>query len=173
MMNEPPRFTTDWFSNTTWAWEKYLPQFFRGSPVRWLEVGSYEGRSALWTLNNLLPAGSTITCVDHFDADYEMTFDANTRHIPAIVKARGKSHVVLPGLAPGFAGAYIDGSHEADDVTHDARAVWQLLLPGAPLVFDDYGMPAVHAAVDGFICELGRSVAVVFVGYQLFLCKLS
>jgi len=111
-MQRPAKFTADWFSNSTWAWEKHLPAFFSsGAPVRWLEVGSYEGRSALWTLDNLLPAGSTVTCVDHFDADYEMLFDANTARVPGIVKARGKARSVLPTLSPGFAGAYVDGAH--------------------------------------------------------------
>src|SRR5689334_1832948 len=38
-------YTTDWFSHNIPNWEKYLSAFNAG-PVKYLEIGSWEGRSA-------------------------------------------------------------------------------------------------------------------------------
>src|SRR3989344_7436900 len=47
-------FLTDWFSRHIPLWEKRLAEF-RGQPaVHFLEIGSWEGRSAGWLLTNIL-----------------------------------------------------------------------------------------------------------------------
>ena len=52
---------------------------FKGKPVRILELGSWEGRSTCWLLQNVfkvegdrangqdMHSGSRVVCVDHFD----------------------------------------------------------------------------------------------------------
>lgn len=163
-------FTSDWVTANTRTWLTHVAPLLGSRAVKWLEIGSYEGRSALWTLENLLPAESTITCVDHFDADYECRFDANVTDNARIVKAKGRSRDVLATLEPGFVGAYVDGSHEEADVLDDARAARRLLIPGGVLVFDDYGMPGPHAAIDRFLAETSDAnddMKVIFCAYQL------
>ena len=167
-----PAFTADWFTDISWAWEKYLPPFFSAA-VAWLEVGSYEGRSALWTIDNILHPGSAVWCVDHFDAAYEKLFDQNTADEPRIVKIKGKARDVLPLLSVVFGGAYIDGAHEEEEVAHDARVVWRLLRPGSPLVFDDYGMASVGRAVDAFLHETGSAAEIIFTGWQMIVRKVA
>src|SRR5574343_585970 len=62
-------FSQDWFSHNDL--EKYLP-FNRNEELHFLEIGSFEGRSAIWFLENmLLNEKSTITCIDPW-LDYSL-----------------------------------------------------------------------------------------------------
>jgi hypothetical protein len=58
------RFSQDWTSENTSMWNQMLGAL-KGKPnIRALEVGSFEGRSALWFLENILTdPTSSITCV--------------------------------------------------------------------------------------------------------------
>ena len=177
-----PHFTVDWTSLITHTWPVHvLPHVDRSGPVQWLEVGSFEGRSALWTVENLLQTpGSRIYCVDRWevwrnweggvDLDYEVNFDANTRGLEQVVKVKGESRDLLPRMSKGFFhGAYVDGSHEYGDVLLDARMVAELVRPGAVVVFDDYELPScdgVKRAVNQLLAEWRDRVDVLHVGYQ-------
>jgi len=49
-----PVFTKDWFDRAIPIWKKYVMPLINTVPnARWLEIGSFEGRSAIWTLENL------------------------------------------------------------------------------------------------------------------------
>jgi len=165
-------FTADWFTEHAQDWLDVVWPRFRGlGPVRWLEVGSYEGLSALWVLDNVLPRGSEVWCLDHFDGDYEARFDANVAgRGEQIVKFKAKSQEALTRWAPGFDGAYVDGSHEEADVLADAREVWRILRPGGLVVFDDVGMEPVGRAVDALLAE-EPAAQVLRRGWQAFVEK--
>ena len=62
-------FTSDWFTSSIPPWRRHVVPVLAGREnVRWLEVGTHEGRSALWTLDNVLTGrGSSITCVDKWE----------------------------------------------------------------------------------------------------------
>jgi hypothetical protein len=64
------RFTTDWVSRNEHLWTAILQELRGRADIHALEIGSFEGRSALWFLENILthPAAS-ITCVDIFAGD--------------------------------------------------------------------------------------------------------
>jgi predicted O-methyltransferase YrrM len=185
-----PAFTDDWFSgsavNGAGAWAIHVLPRLRDRPgVLWLEIGSYEGRSALWTAANLLTgAKSQLVCVDIWPDKYlnragervEEVFDRNTRGDKRIVKLRGKSNQVLPLLRDrSFHGAYVDGSHREANVLEDAREVARLLAPGGIVIFDDYCKNrekvtedwGVRTAVDKFLAEMGSRAKVIFADWQL------
>ena len=67
-------FSTDWFTNQNRIplWEKMLRPF-KGKPdIHYLEVGVYEGRSAIWMLENILThPSSTLTGIDIFPGDLQ------------------------------------------------------------------------------------------------------
>lgn len=181
-------FTTDFIAILRELWPKYvLPHLDLSNPIHWLEVGSFEGRSALWTVENmLLHPDSTITCVDpwicwmnyagHDRFDFEKHFDHNVAGVSKIQKLKGSSADVLPGLPlHAFHGCYIDGLHEEDHVREDALLALPLLKPGAIIVFDDYaweGHPGVKNAVDTLLQEWGSRIEVILIGYQV-ICKLT
>ncbi len=139
-----------------------------------LEIGSYEGRSALLWLD-ILP-NAHITCVDPFTGTahgekYEALFDANTKYEQAdrrIVKVRARSDDYWSTRAWGFNVVYIDGDHTAAAVTRDAWNAWRLLEPGGVMIFDDYEWQpdagpdqTPRAAVDAFIQAHARELVVL------------
>ena len=194
-----PTFTSDWFSQHIPDWRKHVVSRFAGKPdVQWLEVGSFEGRSALWALDNFLDGpGSTIACVDAWEptvpsngGDFEATFDANVKGHSNLLKYKDRSRDVLP-LFPSdyYDGAYIDGSHETSEVLSDAELVLPLLRSNALLIFDDYELLekpckwgdflnpnakrapvfGVREAVDMFLRKREGEFEILHRGYQLFL----
>jgi len=183
-----PTFTSDWFTSKTPAWNDHVvPRLRDVQDARWIEVGSYEGRSALWTLDHVLTGPrSTITCVDVFslnlpgieywgNKDYPLLFDANTRGRANLIAVRGRSADVLPLLARrSFHGAYLDGDHGEGSVTQDLRLTWDLLLPGAVLACDDYGSvqhPGTRRAIDKFFSDPEIPHQVLFKDFQIIVLK--
>ncbi|MDQ8731497.1 class I SAM-dependent methyltransferase [Bradyrhizobium sp. LHD-71] len=147
-------FSTDWAGHHFFNWAELLYPF-RQKPVRLLEIGSWEGRSALFFLN-YLPL-SRIVCIDPFTGsaehhqdpyfadlarNSERRFDTNLAAFEGrLEKIKGSSAETLPRF--GIAGrrfdlAYIDGSHMAADVYRDAVLTWSLMAPGGIVLFDDY-----------------------------------
>ena len=177
-----PIFTSDWAWQVRNTWPRHVfPYLDRSNPIHWLEIGSFEGRSALWTVENMfMHPGSTITCVDPWEVwpiygtqhnfNYENTFDHNTTNCPGLIKRKGTSSSVLPTLKrESFHGCYIDGSHKKEDVLDDAKMVQPLLHPGAIMVFDDYKWAegdGVKLAVDELLDELKTKADMLHLGYQ-------
>jgi len=188
-------FTTNWAAEHFFAWAELLHRLER-QPVRILEIGSWEGRSALFFLN-YLPL-SHITCVDtfggnvehHLDAYFaalapkaEAQFDANlAQFADRVEKRKGSSATVLPEL--GIAGrrfdlAYIDGSHMAADVYRDAALTWPLMKSGGVILFDDYAWDLMDTeyerpklGVDAFLAAMRDHYSEIHRGYQVAIAKL-
>lgn len=137
-------FTSDWFSHCIPHWEELLGRLAGKPGLEFLEIGSHEGRSALWLLDNILTHPSaTITCIDHWlEAAAERRFDANVAasgRSNQVCKIKSQSRRVLPRLVDqSLDFAYIDGSHEAADVLLDGLLTLPLMKPGGLMIFDDY-----------------------------------
>jgi predicted O-methyltransferase YrrM len=192
-----PSFTSDWFpSRKTKAWLDHIaPRLRLISQARWLEIGSYEGRSALWTLDNVLLPDATITCVDLFDdkvagigpgtgcwnvpPGYSDRFDANVAGRPNIIKLKGSSSDILEKLnsqGTYFDGAYLDGDHREASVTRDLELTWPMLVPGAVLVCDDYycaDHPGARIAIDKFCSLPDIKHQILYQEFQIIIQKLS
>jgi len=160
-------------------------------PVRYLEIGSFEGGS-LSFVYTLLDGQVRITVIDPFldyaelpGADWsraQATFAANVEAVGAATNVRvlkGRSIDQLPKLVDAkesFDLIYIDGSHHVLDVMIDAVLAWRLLAPSGLMIFDDYWYHVQHGeesfrprrAVDAFIGMIGRELAVVDVAGQVF-----
>jgi hypothetical protein len=138
-------FTTDWVTPYRGLWTDQLKHLKEKPDIRALEIGSFEGRSAIWFLENILiHPTSSITCVDIFDEKYgyEDKFDRNIEasgFASKVKKIKGSSQKVLRELEwNSYDFIYIDGSHVAKDVLLDAVLSWDLLKVGGIIIFDDY-----------------------------------
>jgi hypothetical protein len=53
-VSSPYDFTVDWFSHNVPRWTEQLGAFAGRPDLRFLEIGSFEGRSAVWLLEHVL-----------------------------------------------------------------------------------------------------------------------
>jgi predicted O-methyltransferase YrrM len=189
-------FTSDWTSWHFTNWSRILAPF-RDAPVRMLEIGSWEGRSALFFLNYL--AHSQMVCVDTFGGNVEhhrnpyfaalvpeteRKFDANTAEFAArIEKRKGPSFEVLPQLgieSRRFDIAYIDGSHRAADVYSDAVLTWPMVAASGVVIFDDYEFDQMEEeierpklGIDAFLKATDGQFRLLLKDYQVVIEKIA
>jgi|688.fasta_scaffold240064_4 predicted O-methyltransferase YrrM len=164
MTNDEYEYTTDWFSWSPPIWTQVIAQLPQRK--RFLEIGSFEGRSAVWLIENAIDDGGELICVDTWEGGEEHATQghdmgavedrfhknitlarsrANTKKV-SVTSFRDTSVNTLaalltltPDSRKPFDFIYIDGSHQAPHVLTDACMSWELLAVGGVLVFDDYG----------------------------------
>ncbi|MFC1463695.1 MAG: class I SAM-dependent methyltransferase [Candidatus Brachytrichaceae bacterium NZ_4S206] len=167
-------------------WRIWLADWIGKPEVRFLEIGSYEGRSAVWFLQNVLThPTSTLDCVDLFmGKGSEPRFDHNI-HISGrsnqVRKHKGRSEAVLLELPRSYFDViYVDGSHRAADVLLDAVLSWRLLKCGGLMIFDDYlwemSKPAAQRpqiAIDLFLETYGPRLRMIHQGYQVAVQRIN
>jgi predicted O-methyltransferase YrrM len=182
-------FTNDWFKRTAHGWS----QFPKAGRV--LEIGSYEGQSAVWIIENMLTDDGILYCVDtwaggedHQGIDFdqvETRFETNVkkakRSEQKIYKLKDESYRALATIitgAPEMDFIYIDGSHVAKDVLTDACMAWPLLRQGGLMVFDDYmwgdSRDILHRpkmAIDAFVNIFAEEAQLVGWGAQTIVRK--
>jgi hypothetical protein len=186
----------DWASWHFPTWAKLLGPY-RALAARVIEVGSWEGRSALFFLN-FLPH-CRIVCIDTFEGseehfahpeafahdlpEVERRFDANLAPFAdRVEKIKASSAIALAEL--GIEGrrfdiAYVDGSHRAADVYSDGVLTWSMLDRGGTMIFDDYEweyMPDPRSnprlGIDSFLSTFEGQYRIADRGYQIALEKL-
>jgi predicted O-methyltransferase YrrM len=153
-------YTQNWFDQTARPlWDQFIKNNF--SPTTYLEIGSFEGASVCWVIENL-PSVKTAVCIDTWEggeehkklnenmAAVEIKFDANTQLAGAqsetavdLIKLKSRSvealgRLISEGYSDFFDFVYIDGSHVASDVLTDLVQAFELLKVGGLLVADDY-----------------------------------
>jgi len=148
------QFTNNWFDRNINISMKLLQSLFT-KQNNILEIGSHEGKSSVWMLDNLCNTeGSTFTSIDPYltdDKTSPVTSDTYKRfcHNIKLCKNSGKfnQHVgtsrdILPKLIAeqkSYNIIYVDGSHLMDDVLSDLEHSHQLLQPGGVILLDDVG----------------------------------
>src|SRR5882757_8195654 len=134
--------TQDWFTSNILSWKSLFPLVTSSEP-RILEIGSWEGRSAVFLLTTLCAQGGEIVCIDHFDLEQTPAGRERHRKLKHNLARTGRSSRILPqfsvpalyklleeeiarGAGAGFDWVYVDGSHRADDTLLDAELAWRL-----------------------------------------------
>lgn len=189
--NDRFHITQDWFTHNITVWEKALDSFCGKPETKCLEIGSFEGLSACWLLENILTHNtSRIVCVDPFDSpgqlQAERNFDYNIKKTQAaykVVKLKGLSQQVFPLLAGSlFDIIYIDGSHHPVNTLQDALSAWPLLKNGGVMIFDDYEIgssypPEISAdidpkpGIDTFLNFIGDEFTLLSCEWQMIIKK--
>lgn len=194
-MSATLEFTFDWFSGNIARWRELLGNLVGRPNLRFLEIGSFEGRVTVWLLENVLTHhGSTIDCVDSFGGSPELDamgvnwqaveqrFHSNIRVMGSQAKVRllkGRSQQILRRLeSDSYDFVYVDRSHKAPDVLEDAVLAFALLKPGGMMIFDDYGWDAAptelerpRLAIDCFLLLYQGKYQLVSQEYQVVIQK--
>lgn len=159
------QFTENWFSEENWL---DFIKIDKNKENHIMEIGSFEGRSTIWFLENFLKNdNSSITCVDPWlnysqDENSFQSYERETNEwkfkdkkiksnflhnilefgeVNKVYIEQGFSHELLPKLlseSKRFDLILIDGNHTAPFVMTDAVFSWYLLKPGGYIIFDDY-----------------------------------
>jgi predicted O-methyltransferase YrrM len=160
-----------------------LPKNFK-----YLEIGSYEGNSALYVSTNF--PESNVTCVDLWEGveEYEgkdfsvieKNFDSNLQGLNNINKIKSTSDNFFIKNKIMFDFIYIDGNHKFDYVFRDCENAWRFLNKGGFLVCDDYIWNYYKElldnpcyAINSFIKKKNREIKVLSVtNSQIFIKKM-
>ncbi len=181
--------TTDFFSINAYYWKKFLGTLTEN--FKYLEIGSLEGNSALFVINNFKI--KKVVCVDiwedeNFKEEQKKNFSnfkANMSEFSNMVETfKGTSDGFFLNQKDKFDVIYIDGSHEADQVYKDIKNSWKILNINGILICDDYfygniyknpsNVPSI--AINKFVNELlnNNSVGILCVNNsQIFLKKIN
>lgn len=188
-----PTFTPqyDWFSHVIPIWEQLILPL-KDQEIHALEIGSFEGRSTVWLLENiLLHKNSDIVCVDPFEAysdldkediDWTKTMQIFLDNISPwsdkVLFMKMRSTDYLRTSTELFDLIYVDGSHAASQALIDGVLSHLSLKPGGIIIFDDYmwaklvKAPNVpKGAVDAFMECFAHEYECVTIGYQVILKK--
>jgi predicted O-methyltransferase YrrM len=185
-------YTKDWFTNNIPRWEAivrpYFAQTARSSrPRLFVELGTFEGRSARWLLENVLTRpGDRLVVVDWFkDAGTYERFMHNVGRPfeDRVTVLRGEVATVLRSaeVQRGLRGAvdfmYIDAIGDARGTLEAAVLAWPLLRTHGMIVFDDYTHDRAHGpacprpGIDAFLDAYAHELKMLHASWQAMLIK--
>jgi hypothetical protein len=138
-------FTQNWFTDKTSSWAQFLKEF-KGKPyVNYLEIGTFEGRSALWLLENILTHPTAkLTIVDAFQENTHRTFISNIN-----LSGEADKFKILSGFSTdklrelpfdSIDFAYIDGSGKGIVMLSDLVSTWNLLKVDGIIICSRYSL---------------------------------
>lgn len=189
-INTSPEYTSDWHTHVANRWLKNLAEFIQ-KPCDYLEIGSHEGLSALWMMQNILTHDkSSAYCIDvWWKEEYRVRFlnniitsldesqckrfnfvrDSSLKELPRLISANRQFDVI-----------YIDGKHHSDMVLMEFGMCWNLLKKGGILIFDDYlyqkdnGTPiSMKNGVDNILANFTGLYEVIESHYQMTIRKIK
>lgn len=176
------QFTQDWFTHNIPIWKRHLQQF-KGIPeFQVVEIGSFQGMSACWLLDNILTHPTAkITCIDlYFQQDFKGNI-VKTGVAEQVIELEGYSQDLLVHLTSEYYDiAYVDGCHKPTSVLQDAILSWRLVKVGGLMIFDDYEFTFPDSpeqdtkiGINLFLEMFASQLEVVHKGYQLIAKKIG
>ena len=182
--------TTDYFSINAYYWNSIIKKNLNN--FSYLEIGSWEGNSALYILKNFKT--KKVVCVDIwdlYDDEYKKehferfkNFNSNLREFDQKFSFYKKtSDNFFENNKEKFDLIYIDGSHEAPQVYNDLYNSWACLNSNGIIICDDYfygnlysnenkNVPAV--SINKFLIENKNKIEIICVNNtQIFFKKIE
>jgi predicted O-methyltransferase YrrM len=171
------KFSNSWFlsNNIKASFDKLINFININNKITIIEIGSFEGQSTSYFLNNYIKHPNSIlyaldtfegsiehnneekkSLLNKFKYNIELTNKSNQVKIMQNKSLFSLSQLVLQNIKADL--IYIDGSHTASNVLTDAVLAWQCCKIGGFIVFDDYlwkGYDSIHnnpkLGIDNFI----------------------
>jgi predicted O-methyltransferase YrrM len=139
------KITNDYFSSHAYNFYYYLSKL--KSNFNYLEIGSYEGNSAIFIASQF--KDSKINCVDNWTSTEEYidhisfskveeNFNFNIEDFKNINKIKKSSDEFFKNNNEMFDVVYVDGHHLGLQVFKDCNNAWKILNNDGYLICDDY-----------------------------------
>jgi predicted O-methyltransferase YrrM len=162
--------------------KKHLAHLIGLPNLRFLEVGSYAGSSAVGVIEDILTdSTSTVTCVDVWYSPFaEAKFDKVTApYENQVIKYSSFSEPWLKSHEEDrYDFIYIDGDHSAEAVKIDITLAWPLLKSNGIMALDDYlyqhQRGVEHnpkSVIDAFLLEIAEEVEILEISEQVWIKK--
>tara|TARA_B100001123_G_C15106703_1_gene945761 strand:- start:32 stop:748 length:717 start_codon:yes stop_codon:yes gene_type:complete len=196
-MEKELKYSDDWFTNNIHIWcHIFEKENLKDKKLNILEIGSYEGISAVFFLRYLKE--SQIDCVEtfqgsdeHLQKDFDKVFSNFNFNLEKFDK-RYKIHKTLSNTyfnklkndnkdsPKKFDIIYIDGSHEYEDVLNDAHNSFEFLNENGIIIFDDFlrsyysdiNKNPIKAIIE-FLKTYKYQISIKLINYQLIIKKNS
>jgi predicted O-methyltransferase YrrM len=138
-------FTQNWFTHKIVTWSKALKEL-KGKPgINYLEIGTFEGRSALWVLENLATHPTAkIIIIDAFEEEGSQVFKSNVE-----LSGESDKFKVLAGFSTdkikevptnSIDLAYIDGSGKGIVMLSDLVNTWNVTKVNGIIICSRYAL---------------------------------
>jgi predicted O-methyltransferase YrrM len=167
-----------------------------------LEIGSFEGLTSNYIVDNLLSDGGKLICIDpltdtylndnltdfdisrnnnefiYFNDQYDRFNNNVSEHLVngKIELVRELSINVFPEFIKKYKNTfdfiYIDGDHRPDGVYIDAINSFELCKEGGFILFDDYQWGDTGVGIDKFLDEYTGKYILSIKGYQVLIQKI-
>ena len=153
-------FNTNWIFGKPDIWSTVIPHI-KDKPCHFCEIGSYEGRSTIWFIENFCQTpGSSMTCVD-------IKMRPNLlKNLSNINTLKLELNLINRGLDSNLefknklTCCYIDGDHSYEGSLHDIETIWPNIENDGFVIFDDYDLVEIKDAVSKFMSS--RTDAIMF-----------
>lgn len=184
--------SNDWFSNniTTWV-SVFKKENIIQKKLNILEIGSYEGASAVFFLNYFNYAN--LTCIETFNGSDEhqsidfskvkKNFHHNINNFVDrinLFESRSENFFNEENNKTKYDIIYIDGSHYFDDVCKDAENSFLSLKDNGIIIFDDFLKKYYKdlkkdpiVAIIKFIDKHKKNIRIINVNYQIIIKKIK
>ena len=184
----------DSFTLNVYIWNKFFKKYkLTNKIINYLEIGSFEGRSSVYVLENLNNAYCYF--VDPFEEYEEMTKSTNQNNFSSIYNNfkinvgsfRGRYEIFKTTSDNFFENLektkkfdliYIDGSHLSKDVYADAINSNKIIREGGFIIFDDFfwfWYPNLEDnpffGISKFLYENRKKYKIIYLGDQLIIRK--
>ena len=177
-------FTTDCTIKHFPDWHEWLAPLARLPNIYGLEIGTFEGRSSLWFLENILShPTSHLTCIDQRILPLlrnNLAFHLESGRVTIL---EGLSFFVLCGLnkqleSVQYDFVYVDGGHTSANALSDCVLCFPLLKLGGIMIIDDYEwtdmpteMQLPKTGINAFMQAFAGRFDLIYTGYQICIRK--